>query len=755
MQLLPARLPALPAACLAVSCAAFSGALLAQVTPQPAPPKEKGPTYIDAERIEGVMDIEISGSGNAELRQDETAIFGERIKLNQEFGRIDADGGVRLQQGADRFSGSRLRFDSAGETGVLENPTFSIRGGDKPARGQAERIDFLGKGHYALRNGSFTTCEPGRDDWSIEAGSLDLDYNEQSATVRNGRLRFMDHTIAVLPWMTFPLEKGRKTGFLAPGYTQSTRSGLELSTPFYWNISPEKDATFTPRYLSKRGTQFQSVYRYLDPKYSGTASFEYLPSDKRFGDLNRYGMSLYHQHTFSPNLFGRLDLNRVSDSRYFVDLFSKVRQTSQASIQREGFLQYNGDQYWLQGRIQRFQTLQEPLAPIVSPYHRVPQISFGSWKNEVAGFADLALPAEFARFTHSTLVQGARIKTDPTISAPYLTPGFFFTPKAGMHYATYNLDRTAFGQPDKQTIAVPWGSLDSGMIFERPTNIGGRDYTQTIEPRLYYVRAAYRNQDNVPLFDTALADFNYSQLFSENRFAGGDRFGDANQLTVATTSRLLFPNGQEFLRATIGQRFYFNNERVGLAPATPAAPLRTFGNSDVLASVGARVAQHWNFDTTIQYNTRLQRNERSGMNLRYSPEFAKFINFGYRFTRDALNPINQIDISGQWPVAAGWFAVGRYNYSFLDGRLLEGVGGLEYNAGCWVVRFVVQRLQVATQLASVSYYVQLELNDVAKIGSDPFDLLKRAIPGYTATNTRTDQPLPASLQRRLPFEQVY
>ncbi len=762
MQLFPARLAALPAVCFAAWCAAFSGALLAQAVLQSAPPKQKGPTTIDAQRIDGVMDIEVSASGNAELKQDDTSIFGEHIKFNQEFNRIDAEGGVRLQQGVDRFTGSRLRFDSATEIGVIEDSTFSIRSGEKPARGKASRIEFLGKDRYAIRNGSFTTCEPGRDDWSIEAAALELDYEEQSATVRNARLRFLDTTIAVLPWMTFPLEKGRKTGFLAPGYTQSTRSGLEVRTPFYLNISPEMDATITPRYLSKRGVQMQSELRYLNPKYSGSASLEYLPDDRLAG-FNRYGMSLYHQHTFSPNFFGRLDLNKVSDSRYFVDLFSKVRQTSQASIQREGFLQYNADNYWVQGRIQRFQTLQDPLAPIVSPYHRVPQVSFGTWKNGIAGFADMALPAEFARFSHATLVEGTRIMARPTFSAPFLTPGFFFTPKIGVHTAGYNLDRTAVGQPDRQNVTVPWVSMDTGLIFEKPLKLAGRDYTQTIEPRLYYVRAPYRNQDRVPLFDTALADFNYTQLFSENRFAGGDRFGDANQLTIAATSRLLFPNGQEFLRATIGQRFYFEDERVGLkTPGLPAVPptlpptaLRTFGSSDVLASVGARVSQHWNFDTTVQYNTRLERTERTGVNLRYSPEFAKFINFGYRFTRDALNPIDQVDISGQWPIRQGWFAVGRYNYSFQDGRLLEGVGGLEYNAGCWVVRFVVQRLQVATQLASTSYYVQLELNDLAQIGSDPFDLLKRAIPGYTATNTRTDQPLPATLQRRLPFEQVY
>jgi LPS-assembly protein len=341
---------------------------------------------------------------------------------------------------------------------------------------------------------------------------------------------------------------------------------------------------------------------------------------------------------------------------------------------------------------------------------------------------------------------------NPTVSLPYLTPGSFITPKVGLHYAAYDLDRTAVGQANRQAVAVPWLSMDAGQVYERSARFGDRDLTQTLEPRIYYLRAPYHNQDSVPIFDTALADFNYTQLFSENRFAGGDRFGDANQLTLAATTRLLFPSGQEFLRATVGQRYYFADQKVALLPATP---LSTSNTSDLLASVGARVAQHWNLDTTVQYNAQSAQYQRIGMNMRYSPELAKFLNFGYRFTRDAINPINQIDVSGQWPVKPGWFAVGRYNYSFQDGRLLEGVAGLEYNAGCWVVRLVVQRLQVATQLASTSYYVQLELNDLAQIGSNPFDLLKRAIPGYTPTNTRTDQPLPASLQRRLPFEQVY
>lgn len=755
MQLLPARAPALLAALLASWCAAFPGASNAQAQglrlPQAAAPSEKGPTYIDAERIEGVMDVEITATGKAELRQDDTTVFGDRIKLNQEYNRTDADGGVRLEQGSDRFSGTRLKMDSANETGVMDDSVFNIRGGDKPGRGKAERIEFKGRDRYTIWNGSFTTCDPGRDDWVIEGKEIDLDYEKQVGTVRNGKLRFLDTSIAALPWMDFPLDKGRKSGFLTPGYVQSTRSGLEVNVPYYWNISPEKDATLTPRYLSKRGLQLQSEFRYLDPKYSGTASVEYLPNDNSFG-RNRWGVSIFHQQTFTPSLFGRLDLNGVSDGRYFVDLFSKVRQTSQATIQREQFLQYNGQNFWVQQRIQRFQTLQDPLAPIVAPYNRAFQLNAATWKNQIGEVADFAMPVEYVRFSHTSLVEGTRISANPTITAPYLTPGYFITPKAGVRYATYSLDQVAAGQPTRQSLALPWASLDGGLVFERPTRIAGRDFTQTLEPRFYYVRAPYRNQDQIPLFDTGLADFNFASIFSENRFAGGDRFGDANQLTVATTSRLLFPSGQEFLRASVGQRFSFSDQRVNIVPG---APPQTSGSSSVLASVGARMGRDWNFDTTVQYNVRDRVNDRAGANLRYAPEFAKFVNLGYRYNRDSANPINQIDISGQWPVRPGWFALGRYNYSIFDGRLLEGVAGLEYNAGCWVVRFIAHRSQLATQVASTEFFIQLELNDLAQIGNDPFDILKRAIPGYTATNIRTDQPMPASLQRRLPFDQTY
>jgi LPS-assembly protein len=295
--------------------------------------------------------------------------------------------------------------------------------------------------------------------------------------------------------------------------------------------------------------------------------------------------------------------------------------------------------------------------------------------------------------------------------------------------------------------------VDSGLIFERGMRLFGEDVTQTLEPRMYYVYAPFRAQDRLPLFDTTLADFNYAQLFTENRFSGGDRFGDANQLTVAATSRILGAGGQELFRATLGQRYYFKDERVGL---TPASTLRTRNQSDLLMSIGGRLAQSWTFDNTVQYNAQNARIERAGAAVRYSPEIAKVINASYRYNRDPAQPLRQVDLSGQWPVQDGWYAVGRVNYSFLDKRLLEGLAGLEYNAGCWVFRGVFQRIQAATQTTSTAMFFQIEFNGLGQIGSDDtVDFLKRNIPGYARTNPNEPLLVPPSLRSRLPFEQVF
>jgi LPS-assembly protein len=749
MQRFPARKLAIQIAGCASLIAACAAAAQTAVPPAPAPQE---PATIDAQSIEGISGLEVTARGGVEFRQGELAVYAEFLKFNREFGRLEAEGGVRVAQGADRFFGPRLRYDTTTDTGALDEPTFLMRR-KQTARGGAERIEFLGKNHFRLSGAHFTTCEPGNDDWRLEAREIELDYVEDEGVARGARLRFFDTTILGTPYFSFPLENRRKSGLLPPHYSQTTLRGGELTVPFYWNIAPEQDATITPTFMSKRGEQLKTLYRYMGERFNGQARLEYLPEDKVLG-RSRTGYSVQHEHRFTPALTAKVDMNHVSDDRYFVDLVTDVRQVSTGNLQRDGYLQYtrdfSGTGVTLQGRVQRFQTLQDPLAPIVPPYHRVPQINMTVTRNDMAGALDAALPIEYARFTHPTLVEGERSMVNPVLSAPLTAPGYFITPKLGARHSRYELIRTAAGQPERQTVSIPWVSLDSGLLFERDSRWFGERLTQTLEPRMYYVYAPFRDQSQLPLFDTALADFNYAQLFSENRFVGGDRFGDANQITLALTSRLLNERGEERLRATLGQRYHFEDERVGL---TSTSVLRAASESDWLASAGGRFGRHWTFDGTTQYNPRDSRTERYGLQLRYAPEIAKVVNFSYRFNREL---VRQWDLSAQWPVQAGWYAIGRYNYSLRDRRLLEALGGFEYNGGCWVFRAVFQRVQAATDVTSKAILFQLEFNGLGQIGSnETVNLFRRSVPGYSVTNPRDQTLVPPGVRSELPFEQAF
>src|SRR5438105_5726828 len=717
-----------------------------------APEEEKGVTTIDAESLQGVGDIEITARGNAEIRRDDMTIFGQELRFNQEFGRAQGEGGVRLQRGVDRFFGDRLEYNTREDTGKFENLHYLLQR-ERLARGSADELELLGRDKFRLKNAIFTTCQPGRDDWVLRAAQLDLDYENEEGHAKSPRLIFYDVPILGFPFASFPLENRRRSGLLAPYYSHTSTRGFEFGVPYYWNIAPERDLTVTPVYMAKRGLQVKNQARYLDRDYSGELKLEYMPEDRELGQ-SRSGTSWQHLHRFSPAMTAQVDYNHVSDNRYFVDLASQVRQISIGNLYQDAYVNYSGalgaHPYFAQARVQKFQTLQDPLAPIDPPYHRVPQLSFSTNVNNIGGLVDSVLPAEFVNFTHQTKVDGTRVTLSPTFALPLLSPGWFLTPKAGIRSVGYNLHRTDPGQPVSPHAEIPWMSADTGLIFERDTRFFGDTLTQTLEPRLFYVYVPYRNQDAIPIFDTALADFNFPQLFTENRFNGGDRFGDANQATLAVTTRFLQADGQELLRGTLGQRFYFRNERVALAEGST---LRVARESDVLASIGGRLQQRLTFDATTQYNPYDHRVERYSIGMRYAPQVAKVFNASYRFQRDLLR---QVDLSGQWPVAAGWYAVGRYNYSFFDRRLLEGLAGAEYNAGCWVFRFVVQRLQAAAQVTSTALIFQLEFSGVGQIGTaEALQLLRRDIPGYSVIN-RTDPALaPPNARSRLPFEQVF
>ncbi|HLX80486.1 MAG TPA: LPS-assembly protein LptD [Burkholderiales bacterium] len=752
MQHRPARLAALTFL--------FCGAQLAwaQTAVPAAPPaaKPKGPTTIDAEKIEGVSELEVTAQGKVEFQREDLTIYSEYLRYNQEFGRVEANGGVRMLRGGNRYFGPRLRYNTQDGTGVFEGSNFIMPGETVTTHGTAERLEFLGQSKIRTVNGTFTSCEPGKEDWRIEAREYEIDSENHVATIHDGRLKFYDTTVMPVPYGSFSLDNQRKSGILSPYYSHSTTRGIEVSVPYYWNIAPERDLIVAPTEMTKRGEQLKTDLRFMGSTYRGEMRLDYMPHDNIFGS-SRYGFSLQQDQQITPGLRATIDYNKVSDYRYFVDLSSQVRQISTGVLPQQAALNYSGAVagmgFYVNSLVQQYQTLQDPLAPITPPYNRLPQINFGTAKNDIAGRFDLALPAEYVRFASPAMVDGARVQFNPTVTAPILAPGYFLTPKLGLHYANYNLTQTAAGQPEKQSVSVPWASLDGGLVFDRETRWFGKDVTQTFEPRMFYVYAPYRNQDQVPIFDTGLADFNFTQLFTENRFAGGDRFGDANQLTMAATSRLLTSTGQELMRATFGQRYYFSSELVGLTPTTP--PIGS-GASNWIASIGGNVKGGLALDGTIEANSAMTQAELFTVSARYAPEIAKVISASFRYNREVAPTIKEVDFSGQWPVRPGWYAIGRLNYSFEGGVLVQGIAGMEYNAGCWVFRTALQRLQTLTQTSSTAIFFQLELNGFGSVGSDEIEtLLRRNVPGYAVTNPMQGSLVPPSMRQPLPFGQVF
>ncbi|CAG0971914.1 partial LPS-assembly protein LptD, partial [Rhodocyclaceae bacterium] len=401
------------------------------------------------------------------------------------------------------------------------------------AYGGAEHIEFKGEGLFHLSKATYSTCAPGNPDWYVQADDLDLDYNRSIGEGSNGKLVFKGTPILYSPWLNFSLNKERKSGLLVPTIGSTSRSGREVVVPWYWNIAPNMDATISPRFLTKRGTQINSEFRYLDHQYTGTLRTEYLSNDQQTRD-KRWSYALRHEHKFGKSLTGSLDLNGVSDDNYFSDLSTRLAVTSQTNLLRQGQLNYGADWWSATLKAQTFQTLQDPSLPTIAlPYRRLPQINVSALRPDMPFGTNLSFAGEYVKFAHPTQVIGRRTVMYPQLSLPMQTSYFQFTPKLGVNLSRYQLERQTAGTPSAISRTVPVFSLDSNLVFERQAEMFGRSLTQTLEPRLYYLYVPKREQGQIPVFDSGLADFNFAQIFAENRYSGSDRISDANQLTAA------------------------------------------------------------------------------------------------------------------------------------------------------------------------------------------------------------------------------
>jgi LPS-assembly protein len=725
----------------------------------PPTPQEEVPLFIDADRLQGRQEDYIEAEGNARLRRRGFAAHADRLRYEQPTGELAADGSVHMEIGADVLEGPRLRFNLGSQRGEMDSPRYTLHQApavvgerqvfrEADARGTAERLLFEGPGQYRAERTEYTTCGPGNEDWHVRARELTIDRDRDVGVARHASIEFLGAPIFYSPYLSFSLHQERKTGFLTPHYGSSTSTGAEFTIPFYINIAPNRDATISPRIMTKRGVLVGGEFRYLDPTYRGETRAEVLPNDDARGGESRWGYQVRHAQNLPADWAGALRLQRVSDDNFFTDLGTKVSQTSQVQIPSDltlgrvaGWGSAGAGSYNLDAVVQTWQTLQaDPANPVTPPYNRLPQISLSAVRQEVL-WTDFGFFGQYSAFAHPTLVSGQRALAYPSLSLPFQNSYAYFTPKAGINVTRYLIDQNTGGYAGEDR-TLPIFSADSGLTFERPITLGGSSFSQTLEPRLYYLYIPFRDQSGIPVFDSAQQDVNFTTIYAENEFSGWDRINDANQITLGVSSRLLATDtGAQRLRVGIAQRYYFEPQRVTLPGQAP----RAADTSDLLAALAGSVAPHWTANAGIQYTTDTSLVQKFNVGTRYLPEAGKVLNLSYRHTRDVLQ---QGDISAQWPLGKGWTALARWNYSLMDHRTLEGLLGTEYNGDCWVLRLVGHRFVTTTQETQMSYFIQLELNGVSRIGSNPMETLRRNIGGYIRPDSRGPGPEDASAPPR-------
>jgi LPS-assembly protein len=738
-----------------------------------------GPTFLSGDRIEGQTDVRTVVEGHVELRRHEMVLRAERLEYTTANDTVHASGGVRINRLGNLYEGPELQLKLDSSEGYFLQPRFTLlRNG---GQGEASRLDFLGENRASADNAVYSTCPrpasgPWHPDWWISARKMEFDSETDTGTAHGGVLHFKGLPILGAPYVEFPLSDRRRSGLLPPSINIASQSGLELTLPYYLNLAPQRDATITPTLMSKRGLDLGGEFRYLEPDYSGEMRGAYMPGD-RLRDADRWSASWQHRQNLSDlpgigKLGLRLNLNRVSDDNYWRDFPNAGKLMTQRLLPSEAALSWSRGDWSFSAGHYSWQTLQDP-APatqIVAPYDRVPSLAArlqpapfsllgsqgwaGSLQTELTRFAT-DQKVQIGDGSQATVLGGDRALLVAQLGRTWQAPGWFIKPGVQLHARQYQFDQALHSGESSLSLAVPTLSLDSGLQFEREARFFGRDLLQTLEPRLYYSRTPWREQRYLPSYDSAPFDFSLATVFLPNPYAGHDRIADLDALTLGATTRLLQPEtGAELLSLGVAQRYRFREQRVTLPEEDPVAA----GLTDLL--LGARVnwTPQWSSSVELQYNPESGESTRSTLGLRYLPGPYRVLNAAYRVKRqDATEDSRQLDLGWQWPLQAlfgtapvgvsgrglgpqQWYSVGRINYSLPENRIVDLLAGFEYDAGCWIARVAVERLQNSTTSANQRIMFQLEFSDFTRIGSSPLQSLRNNVPRYQLLREEINPP---------------
>lgn len=735
-----------------------------RVLGSPAKAGAKPALVISADKVSAQADQQAEGTGDVELRYGGLTINADKLNYRVIEDLAKAEGHVRINQNGNVFTGPLLQLYVSRFEGEFLTPSFflALTGGS----GKADVVKFIDSDHLTAKQATYSSCpavENQEPDWKISAKTLRMDLAANEGQAEGAVLRFLGVPILAAPSMSFPLSSERKSGWLPPSIFLDNRSGLEFGVPYYWNIAPQRDATFTPFVMTKRGVGLDSEFRYLEPGHAGRINVDLLPNDRVFGH-SRWSVLLNNDGAFGDWRY-RLKSERVSDDDYWKDMSRRIESQTPRLLSSDFKLNRQRELSWglieTYARVQRWQALQgtDALSKFDSPFQRSPQLgvrvttaadeavldSFRPWGRKARLEGGLEL--EYNRFDLPSsalpdqLRGGQRVHALGHIAAPLGGEAWWLIPRISVNAAAYDLDSAQSDGRRRMSRVIPTLSIDHGWVFERDAKLFGREMRQSLEPRLYYVNTPYRDQTNLPNFDSAPKDFNFDSIYTDNPFSGVDRVSDLHALSAGATSRWVSAaTGEEVLRLGAVQRFLFRDQLI-----TPDGQPVTQRFSDLLLAAAAHLDERWWADGTTELNPQTNRSVRSVLRARYSPGPYKTASIAYRLARGQSE---QVELAWQWPIygqpvatrSAGagstascggaWYSAGRVQYSLRDKRLTDSVAGFEYDAGCWVLRFGVERLSTGRAETNTRLMLQLELVGLSQLGSNALKVLKDNVPGY-------------------------
>jgi LPS-assembly protein len=727
--------------------------------------RDASPLDINSDYAE-IFDNEIySYVGNVEMTRADQRSVSKKASYDTVSETLDLQGSVYYSEDELALHSESASLNLASDQARLRDALFISPA--TPLRGRAKTIYRESSSLSRYKGVAYTSCRPGNQDWVVHASDLKMNKVSGQGSAKNAWVEFKGTPVFYSPYLSFPIDDRRLSGFLSPSFGHTQRGGLSLATPYYWNIAPNYDATIRPRYLSNRGAILGGELRYLTEMSKGSADLEFMPNDSLL-NKSRYLAGFKDVTQFTPHIGSNLNLNQVSDKQYFSDLGNALSMSTYSSyLISTGSLNYANTGVSLRAGATSYESIDPAITDAGLPYRRLPQVNLNL--NHAFDFMPLntVMDAEYVYFQHSALVNGQRTNVKPAVSFPLQTASAFLTPKLSLQNTQYALSNPKGGAAALASNSIsrtlPIFYADSGLYMEKDVNFFNRSYVHTLEPRLFYLYIPRTDQSAIPIFDSGLTDFSFNSMFLENRFSGADRVQDANQLTAALTTRLVdTKTGREKLKLSVGQIAYFQDRKVNLPGYQESLP-GYFPDTDKLSNLvtdlNLGLTDHVSVSSGAQWNPHLNRVVRQNVGLHYQNGPGEIVNLGYRYRKNIVFPdfsglrpydIINTDVSFHWPVYNEWSAVGRWSYSLLNKNTQESFFGAEKENCCWRFRVIGRRwisgvgvnsdpnnpnapiALNATGIPQTGVFFQIELKGLTGIGTKLEQFFEKQIYGYQA-----------------------